>query len=74
MQKKKLTKINKNNSNNFIPSSLVTNCQSEEVKSFLSFELSVRCLLGAFMMGTGATDIGRFMTMVGVGAGSAFER
>ena len=68
-QKQKLTKIYENNSNNFIQSSLVTNSQSEEVKSFLISELNVRCLLRAFMMGTGAQDIGRFMTIVGVGGG-----
>ena len=60
--------------NNIISSSLASDLKSEEANSFMSSELYVRPLLGAFMIGTGATDIGRFMTMVGVGGGSAFER
>ena len=41
---------------------------------FLNSEINVRCLLGAFMMGTGAGDVGKFMSMIGVGGGVAFER
>ena len=53
---------------------MVSDAKPNEVKVFKGSEINVRSLLGAFMIGTGAADIARFMTMVGVGGGSAFER
>ena len=73
-QNKRLTTIKNNNISKIISSSLVSNAKPNEVKVFKGLEIHVRSLLGAFMIWTGATDIARFMTMVGVGGGSAFDR
>ena len=48
--------------------------QTPNTDLFLNSEINVRCVLGAFMMGTGAGDVGKFMSMIGVGGGVAFER
>ena len=73
-QNKRLSTIENNNISNIISSSLASDAKPNEVKVFKGSEVNLRSLLGAFMIGTGATDIARFMTMVGVGGGSAFER
>ena len=36
--------------------------------------LNLRAILGAFMIGTGGSDIGKLLTMMGVSDGSSFER
>ena len=73
-QNKRLSTIENNNISNIISSSLASDAKPNEVKVFKGSEVNLRSLLGAFMIGTGAIDIARFMTMVGVGGGSAFER
>ena len=40
----------------------------------LSYDLNLRAILAAYMIGTGGFDITRFMTMMGVEDGSSFER
>ena len=40
----------------------------------LSYELNLRAILAAYMIGTGGFDISQVMTMVGVEGGSSFER
>ena len=40
----------------------------------LSYELNIRAILLAYMIGTGGFDICRIMTILGVGGGPEFER
>ena len=72
-QNEKLTKINEINNKNLMRSLMTTTGLSLETNSFLKSEFNVRCLLGAFMTETGAEDIGKLMTMIGIGGGGTFE-
>ena len=38
------------------------------------YQINVRYILGAFMIGTGVSDIGRLLMMTGVNVGGSFER
>ena len=73
-QKKILAKIHQNNEQHTVQSLKTAPNKMLDTNPFLNSEINIRCVLGAFIMGTGASDVGKFMSMIGVGGGSAFER
>ena len=51
----------------------MTSVTSSE-KRGIENELNIRSILGAFMIGTEGTDVGRLMTMLGFGGGGSFDK
>ena len=44
-------------------------------KSFMvDYEINLRAILGAFMVGTGSSDVAKVITTMGIGGGASFER
>ena len=43
-------------------------------RQFLDFNLNFRAILMAYFLGTGGQDVGRSMSILGVGGGISFER
>ena len=40
----------------------------------IDYEINLRTILGAFMVGTGLSDIGKVLIIMGIGGGASFER
>ena len=59
---------------NLVTSLRTAHDPSLETNSFIDSELNIMCLLGAFVIGIGAEDINKFMTMIGIDGGGTFER
>ena len=61
-----------------LPSNFITNDskQMQGIKNIPNheLELNLRAIIGAFMIGTGGSDVGKLMTMMGVTGGKSFER
>ena len=72
--KEKLTNTKREIEINSIKTPTTKSSLESNERCSIDYEINVRSILGAFMLGTAGTDVARLLTMIGIDGGPGFYK